>query len=68
MSTAPSTRTPSALWRIKDVAEFLNVDVRTVRRWRQTEATFPLPVDLPGRTLRWFPSNLLSWIRGTHGR
>ena len=32
-----------------------------MRKWRQTDPYFPSPLPLPGRTVRWWPRDILAW-------
>lgn len=59
MSTPPTDRT----WTATDVAAFFQVSDRLVREWRRTDLTFPLPLALPGRTVRWDPAAVMAWAK-----
>lgn len=50
-----------ALWTVGDVADYFRIAERTLREWRELDPTFPLPLDLPGRTLRWYPRDIVEW-------
>jgi predicted DNA-binding transcriptional regulator AlpA len=50
-------------WTIDDIARYFQVSDRQVRRWRQSELTFPAPLALPGRTQRWDADEVLRWAR-----
>lgn len=49
------------LWTVDDVAAYFRVTTRTVRQWRAVEATFPAPLDLPGRSVRWYGPDVTAW-------
>lgn len=51
-STDQGVRPGQDLWTVDDVAAYFRVTTRTVREWRAVEATFPAPLDLPGRSVR----------------
>jgi len=48
-------------WTEQEVADFFQVAPRTVRKWRQTDPYFPSPLPLPGRTVHWWPREILAW-------
>lgn len=52
---------PLHLWTVGDVAEYFRISERTLREWRELDPTFPMPLDLPGRTLRWHPDDVVEW-------
>ena len=52
---APVVPPAEALWTATDVRVYFGIATRTLRLWRETDPTFPPPLDLPGRTLR-------SWV------
>ena len=56
-----STKQQLQLWTVADVAEFFGISKRTLREWRELDPTFPMPLDLPGRTLRWHPDDVIEW-------
>lgn len=56
------------LWTVDDVADYFQVTPRTVREWRSIEATFPQPLDLPGRSIRWHRSDITEWAISLRGR
>lgn len=45
----------------KQVAARYGIGKTTVWRWRRTDATFPSPVTLSERCVRWRMSDLLAW-------
>lgn len=55
------------LWTALHVAEYFRVSERTLREWRDADPTFPLPLDLPGRTLRWHPQDVVDWALSLRG-
>lgn len=60
--------TGDELWTIEDVADYFKVTPRTIREWRDIEATFPQPLDLPGRSVRWYRPDIAEWALGLRGR
>lgn len=50
------------LWGVADVCRFLGVNERTLRQWRREDLTFPGPLPLPGRVVRWLPSTIRRWV------
>lgn len=50
------------MWSVKEVAEYLDVSVKTV--WRYVEAgKFPKPKKYPGgRAIRWDPKKIEAWF------
>src|SRR5262249_5740504 len=52
---------PDRLWRDDDVAAFLAVSPRTVARLKHHRG-FPKPVKV-GRSVRWVPEEIRSWVR-----
>ncbi|MGH3443074.1 MAG: helix-turn-helix transcriptional regulator [Nitriliruptorales bacterium] len=54
--------TPRPLWTLEQVAEFLGVTRWTVKRYRDSDPTFPPPVMLSARTVRWRPDDLEAWV------
>ncbi|CAN5830973.1 hypothetical protein BH23ACT8_BH23ACT8_20040 [soil metagenome] len=51
-----------SLWKIGDVAEDLGVAESTVHRLRQDQS-FPPPVILSARAVRWQPDQIIAWTR-----
>jgi len=49
------------LWSPADVCWYLGIRPRTLREWRATDASFPLPLALPGRVVRWLPAHVVAW-------
>jgi hypothetical protein len=58
---ADARRVPDDLWTLDDVAAYFKVRERTIRDWRDHDATFPAPLDLPGRSVRWY--RVVEWAR-----
>lgn len=58
---APAGSDRPELWTVEEVADFFRISNRTLREWRELDPTFPLPLDLPGRTLRWYPQDVVDW-------
>lgn len=56
---APAT--PARLWTPEDVCAFFGISPRTFREWREQVPTFPTPLRLPGRVLRWHPDDVTRW-------
>lgn len=56
------------LWTVDDVAAYFRVTTRTVREWRTVEATFPPPLDLPGRSVRWYGPDVTAWALSSRER
>lgn len=52
---------PDELWTSEQVAAYFKVAERTLRQWREVDATFPQPLDLPGRLLRWYGADIVEW-------
>lgn len=46
---------------VRDVADRLGIDQKTVRRWRQ-EGKLPPPIELGGSVLRWDPDRFDDWL------
>lgn len=59
---------PGDLWRIDEVAAYFRVTPWTIRAWRNTDATFPAPLDLPGRSLRWYRDDVIEWALSLRGQ
>lgn len=55
------------LWSPEDVAAYFKVSDRTIRDWRAHDATFPRPLDLPGRSVRWYHSDIVEWALSLRG-
>lgn len=64
----PGTESSDHLWTAEDVAEYFQVTARTIRQWRDVEATFPQPLDLPGRSVRWYRADITEWALSLRGR
>lgn len=48
-------------WNVRQVAEYLNVSVKTVRRWHDA-GSLPAGKQLPGvRSVRWDPEKIKQW-------
>lgn len=60
-------RATDQLWTVDDVAAYFKVAPRTIRDWRAMEATFPPPLELPGRSIRWHEADILEWARSLRG-
>ncbi len=58
---------PDDLWTIDQVAAYFKVTARTIREWREVDPTFPAPLDLPGRSLRWYRDDVLAWALSLRG-
>lgn len=58
---------PDDLWTTEEVAAYFEVTDRTIRDWRQQDATFPLPLDLPGRSVRWYRQDVIAWALSLRG-
>ena len=52
---------PDDVWTAEQVAAYFKVAERTLRQWREVDATFPQPLDLPGRALRWYGRDVVDW-------
>ena len=52
------------VWTSQDIARHFQVSDRQVRRWRSTDLLFPVPLQLPGKTLRWDADQVVAWARG----
>ena len=52
-----------ALLNRKQLARRLNVHVNTVDNLRRTDPTFPHPVRLSKKAVRWFPEEVDRWLR-----
>lgn len=58
---------PDDLWTVDDVAAYFKVTARTIREWREVDATFPAPLDLPGRSVRWYRRDVVEWALSLRG-
>lgn len=58
---------PDDVWTQEQVAAYFKVSDRTIREWREVDATFPPPLDLPGRTIRWYRQDIISWALSLRG-
>jgi predicted DNA-binding transcriptional regulator AlpA len=58
---------PDEVWTAEQVAEYFKVTERTLRDWRDRDATFPQPLDLPGRALRWYVDDVVAWTLSLRG-
>lgn len=58
---------PDEIWTAGQVAQYFKVTERTVREWRDRDATFPEPLGLPGRALRWYVQDVTDWTRSLRG-
>lgn len=63
----PRGDVPNDLWTVDDVADYFKVTPRTIRGWREQDVTFPLPLDLPGRSLRWYRKDIVEWALSLRG-
>lgn len=52
---------PDDVWTTEQVAAYFKVAERTIRQWRAVDASFPEPLALPGRTLRWHGQDVVAW-------
>lgn len=50
------------LMSLDDIALYLGVSRSTVERIRASDPTFPPPVPLAQRTLRWRPQRVHAWV------
>lgn len=48
--------------KIKEVAEQCSVSVSTIRRWVQLDPTFPQPIKIGPRLIRFRQSDVKEWI------
>lgn len=62
-----ATATPDDVWTIEDLAAYFKVTRRTIREWRETDPTFPRPLELPGRSVRWFRGDVVDWVATLRG-
>tara|TARA_R110002020_G_scaffold26072_5_gene84367 strand:+ start:1311 stop:1658 length:348 start_codon:yes stop_codon:yes gene_type:complete len=51
---------------VNDVAEFMDVDRKTVYRWIQAEV-IPTPSKIGGKTFRWSRSTIDKWVQTQEG-
>ena len=58
---------PDEIWTAEQVATYFKVTERTLRDWRDRDATFPQPLDLPGRALRWYVEDIVAWTKSLRG-
>lgn len=58
---------PDDIWTAEQVAVYFKVTERTLRDWRDRDVTFPQPLDLPGRALRWYADDVVAWARSLRG-
>jgi len=58
---------PDEVWTAEQVARYFKVTERTIREWRDRDASFPQPLDLPGRALRWYGRDVIDWMRSLRG-
>ncbi len=66
MSTPQHTTVPSLL-SPKEVAAILGVQRRTLFRWI-SDGSFPPPIRLNRRVVRWREEAVLAWVQGHEGR
>lgn len=63
-SAAPESPSPprarDQLWSINQVAEYVGVDVSTIRRWTEAGA-FPKPRKCNGWAVRWHSKDVVAW-------
>ncbi len=58
---------PDDLWTVEQVATYFKVTARTIREWREIDPTFPTPLDLPGRSVRWYGDDVIAWALSLRG-
>ncbi|MDP8927727.1 MAG: hypothetical protein M3O70_03890 [Actinomycetota bacterium] len=61
-SRFPTICGPSPRW-----PPYFRVCERTIREWRDLDATFPAPLDLPGRLVRWYRQDVIDWALSLRG-
>ncbi len=64
---AATAKADADLWTVDDVADYFRVTHWTIRAWRNADATFPAPLDLPGRSLRWYREDIIEWALSLRG-
>lgn len=55
------TDLPSRLWSVQDVAEYLNVPVKTLYGWRQKK--YGPDSSRVGKHLRYQPEDVVEWVK-----
>lgn len=58
---------PEDVWTSEQVAIYFQISERTLRDWRDRDATFPQQLDLPGRSLRWYGQDIIRWALSLRG-
>lgn len=59
-SERPADLTKGRLWTIQDVAAYFRIPAATVRKWLQTDQSFPRGVRV-GKYRRWKSEEILAW-------
>lgn len=67
VQTVRDREIPDDMWTLEQVAAYFKVTGRTIRDWRDLDATFPLPLELPGRSLRWYRQDVIDWALSLRG-
>lgn len=67
MAQRAARAVPDEIWSAEQVAAYLKLIERTIRDWRERHATFPQPLDLPGRSLRWYWQDVVDWTLSARG-
>ena len=63
MSNSDMCNCSSVLWTVEEVAEYFQVDKRTIWRWVNTGTEeFPKPSKIGERTLRWKKDIIVNWV------
>ncbi|MCH7753444.1 MAG: helix-turn-helix domain-containing protein [Planctomycetes bacterium] len=62
MSKNPGHKALSPLLTADDVAELLNISLRTIRRYCSQQMMIPEPVRVGPRNVRWRPQDIEDWI------
>ncbi len=65
--TLATVTVPDDLRTIAEVASYFRVCERTIREWRDLDATFPAPLDLLGRLVRWYRQDVIDWALSLRG-
>lgn len=60
-STKKMAGHPAKMLNIGDVGALLSVSERSVRRYVQ-QRSFPRPIRLNGRSLRWLERDVIAWV------
>lgn len=58
---------PDDVWTMEQVAAYFKVTPRTIREWREVDPSFPRPLELPGRSVRFYRGDVTGWALTSRG-